>query len=88
MADHIAIPRHVAWLALFPDNDIAGEIGATNATRACVMRGRAIETEFTSIAFNDWNDVLSFGRGGSEEASKLWRQTLKQANRLVVGKWV
>jgi hypothetical protein len=57
----IAIPERVTRLVLFPDNDIAGEIGAANAIEVYAMPGRAIETEYPPFGFKDWNDVLRMG---------------------------
>ena len=57
----IAIPDRVQRLVLFPDNDIAGEIGAASAIEAYTMPGRIIETEYPPTGFKDWNDVLRIG---------------------------
>lgn len=60
----IAIPDRVTRLVLFPDNDIAGEIGAASAFQAYAMAGRTIETEYPPAGFKDWNDVLRMGGEG------------------------
>lgn len=57
----IAIPEYVTRLILFPDNDVAGEIGAANAIDAYELPGRTIETEYPPFGFKDWNDVLRIG---------------------------
>lgn len=67
----IAIPDHVTRLVLFPDNDIAGEIGVASAMEAYAVPGRIIETEFPPTGFKDWNDVL---RAGGEGVGEWWRQ--------------
>jgi len=54
----IAISDRVRRLILFPDNDIAGEIGAASAIEAYTMPGRIIEVEYPPTGFKDWNDVL------------------------------
>jgi DNA primase len=51
-------------LVLFPDNDMAGEIGAAKAMAAYAMPGRLIEVEFPPAGFKDWNDVLLGGGEG------------------------
>ncbi|SEJ91959.1 Toprim domain-containing protein [Sphingobium sp. AP50] len=66
-----AIPDSVTHLVLFPDNDLAGEIGAGKAMASYMMFGRKIEIAFPPIAFNDWNDVL---RAGGEGVGDWWRQ--------------
>ena len=67
----IALPDRVTRLVLFPDNDIAGEIGAANAVEAYAMAGRTIDVEFPPMGFKDWNDVL---REGGEGVGEWWRQ--------------
>ncbi len=57
----IAIPDSVTHLTLFPDNDLAGEIGAANAERAYAVPGRQIDTEWPPFGYKDWNDVLRQG---------------------------
>jgi hypothetical protein len=69
--DQIAIPDRVNRLVLFPDNDIAGEIGAAHALDTYAGYGRTIETEFPPAGFKDWNDVL---QAGGEGVGKWWRQ--------------
>ncbi|MBB4151855.1 virulence-associated protein E [Sphingobium yanoikuyae] len=69
--DQIAIPDRVNRLVLFPDNDIAGEIGAAHALDTYARYGRTIETEFPPAGFKDWNDVL---QAGGEGVGKWWRQ--------------
>lgn len=69
--DQVAIPTGVTRLVLFPDNDLAGEIGAAKAMATYAMPGRLIEVEFPSARFKDWNDVL---RAGGEGVGKWWRQ--------------
>lgn len=68
--DQIAIPNSVSRLVLFPDNDLAGEIGAAKAMAAYAMPGRHIEAEFPPMGFKDWNDVLRAGGEGVGE----WRR--------------
>ncbi|WP_066763139.1 DUF7146 domain-containing protein [Sphingobium sp. CCH11-B1] len=67
----IAVPDRVTRLVLFPDNDVAGEIGAANALEVYAMAGRTIEVEYPPIGFKDWNDVL---RAGGEGVGEWWRQ--------------
>ena len=67
----IAIPARVNRLILFPDNDIAGEIGVANAMETYAMPGRDIEVEFPPTGFKDWNDVL---RAGGKGVGEWWRQ--------------
>lgn len=67
----IALPDRVARLVLFPDNDIAGEIGVANALEAYAMPGRDIAIEFPPMGFKDWNDVL---REGGEGVGEWWRK--------------
>jgi hypothetical protein len=67
----IALPRRVSRLVLFPDNDVAGEIGVANAMEAYAMAGRTIDVEFPPSGFKDWNDVLRFG---GEGVGEWWRQ--------------
>jgi hypothetical protein len=62
--DQVAIPTYVNRLVLFPDNDMAGEIGAAKAMAAYAMPGRLIEVEFPPAGFKDWNDVLLGGGEG------------------------
>lgn len=69
--DQIAIPNRVRQLILFPDNDMAGEIGAANAIKAYAIPGRDIAVEFPPTGFKDWNDVL---REGGEGVGEWWRQ--------------
>lgn len=69
--DGVAIPTRATRLILFPDNDLAGEIGAAKAMAAYAMPGRLIEVEFPPARFKDWNDVL---RAGGEGVGKWWRQ--------------
>lgn len=69
----IAIPDRVTRLVLFPDNDIAGEIGTANAMEVYAMPGRLIETEYPPMGFKDWNDVL---REGGEGVGEWWRQVV------------
>ena len=57
----VAIPDYVRRVVLFPDNDIAGEIGAASAIEAYAMPERIIETEYPPMGFKDWNDVLRLG---------------------------
>lgn len=66
----IAIPGRVNRLVLFPDNDIAGEIGVSNAMDAYLQPGRTIDVEFPPPGFKDWNDVL---RAGGEGVGDCWR---------------
>ncbi|BBC73224.1 virulence-associated protein E [Altererythrobacter sp. B11] len=67
----IAIPDRVRRLILFPDNDIAGEIGVAHAFESYAMPGRDIDTEFPPPGFKDWNDVL---RVGGEGVGEWWRK--------------
>lgn len=67
----IAIPDRVTRLVLFPDNDVAGEIGAANALETYARPGRDIAIEFPPTGFKDWNDVL---REGGEGVGDWWRQ--------------
>lgn len=67
----IAIPGRVTRLILFPDNDIAGEIGVANAMETYTMAGRRIDVEFPPNGFKDWNDVL---RAGGKGVGEWWRQ--------------
>ncbi|WP_236616814.1 MULTISPECIES: toprim domain-containing protein [Sphingobium] len=67
----IAIPDRVERLILFPDNDIAGEIGVAHALEAYEACGRDIAVEFPPHGFKDWNDVL---RAGGEGVGEWWRQ--------------
>ncbi|WP_232313862.1 DUF7146 domain-containing protein [Sphingobium sp. TCM1] len=67
----IAIPEYVTRLILFPDNDIAGEIGAANALETYAMPGRDIAIEFPPSGSKDWNDLL---REGGEGVRDWWRQ--------------
>ena len=67
----IAVPDRVTRLVLFPDNDIAGEIGAASALEAYGMPGRTIEVEYPPNGFKDWNDVL---RMGGEGVGEWWRK--------------
>ncbi|ANI79169.1 DUF7146 domain-containing protein [Sphingobium sp. EP60837] len=62
--DQVAIPTYVTRLVLFPDNDMAGEIGAAKAMAAYAMPGRQIDVEFPPARFKDWNDVLLAGGQG------------------------
>src|SRR3546814_10721223 len=57
----IAIPARVRRLVLFPDNDVAGEIGVAHALASYAMPGRDIDIEFPPAGFKDWNDVLRMG---------------------------
>lgn len=67
----IAIPDSITRLVLFPDNDIAGEIGVANAMDAYRRPDRSIEAEFPPNGYKDWNDVL---RLGGEGVGDWWRQ--------------
>lgn len=67
----IAIPDRVRRLVLFPDNDVAGEIGVAHALESYAMPDRDIDIEFPPTGFKDWNDVL---RLGGEGVGEWWRQ--------------
>src|SRR3546814_9954744 len=67
----IAIPDRVRRLVLFPDNDVAGEIGVAHALESYAMPGRDIDIEFPPAGFKDWNDVL---RMGGEGVGEWWRK--------------
>jgi hypothetical protein len=67
----IAIPGRVSRLVLFPDNDVAGEIGVAQALESYAMPGRAIDIEFPPNGYKDWNDVL---RMGGEGVGEWWRK--------------
>ncbi|WP_171744766.1 toprim domain-containing protein [Sphingomonas sp. AP4-R1] len=67
----IAIPDRVTRLVLFPDNDVAGEIGVAHALESYAMPDRCIDVEFPPTGFKDWNDVL---RMGGEGVGEWWRQ--------------
>jgi len=67
----IAIPDCVRRLILFPDNDIAGEIGVAKALHTYANPDRVIEVEHPPMGFKDWNDVL---REGGEGVGEWWRQ--------------
>ncbi|MGN7930548.1 DUF7146 domain-containing protein [Sphingopyxis sp. 22461] len=61
---HIAIPRSVTRLLLFPDNDVAGHLAIPLATEAHTMPGRRIDADWPWHGLNDWNDTLRMERGG------------------------
>lgn len=67
----IAIPGRVSRLVLFPDNDVAGEIGVAEALESYAMPGRDIDIEFPPNGYKDWNDVL---RMGGEGVGEWWRK--------------
>lgn len=67
----IAVPDRVRRLVLFPDNDVAGEIGVAHALESYAMPGRDIDIEFPPAGFKDWNDVL---RMGGEGVGEWWRK--------------
>ena len=69
--DQIAIPDTVSRLLLFPDNDVAGEIGEAHALAAYARAGRTIETHYPPAEHKDWNDKLRLGGKGGWEG---WRQ--------------
>src|SRR3546814_2631656 len=66
----IAIPDRVRRLVLFPDNDVAGEIGVAHALESYAMPGRDIDIEFPPAGFKDWNDVLRMGGEGVGEVAE------------------
>jgi hypothetical protein len=67
----ILIPDTVTRLTLFPDNDIAGEIGVALAEQAYAMPGRRIDIEWPPVGYKDWNDVL---REGGKGVGEWWRR--------------
>ncbi|MBL0914146.1 MAG: toprim domain-containing protein [Sphingopyxis sp.] len=67
----VAIPSSVTSLILLPDNDRAGQLGASAASVAHRADGRSIETIWPWFGLNDWNDVLRRQRGEGEEMP--WR---------------
>src|SRR3546814_18708483 len=67
----IAIPVRGRLLVLFPDNDVAGQIGVAHALESYAMPGRDIDIEFPPAGFKDWNDVL---RMGGEGVGEWWRK--------------
>lgn len=62
---HIRIPETVTRLVILPDNDRAGHLGARKAIEAYSRAGRVVETVWPPAGFNDWNDVLRAGTGGT-----------------------
>ncbi|MFJ5932239.1 DUF7146 domain-containing protein [Sphingomonas sp. NPDC092331] len=67
---HVALPVTVTRLFLFPDNDVAGEIGAAEAMAAHARPGRSIKTLWPPDGYNDWNDLL---REGGKGVGDWWR---------------
>ncbi len=66
----VGLPDTVTRLFLFPDNDVAGEIGAAEAMAAHARPGRSIKTLWPPDGYNDWNDLL---REGGKGVGECWR---------------
>src|SRR3546814_11707041 len=57
----IATPDRGRRLVLFPDNDVAGEIGVAHALERYALPGRAIDLEFPPAGFQDSTAVARLG---------------------------
>lgn len=54
----VAVPREVAEVHIFADNDEPGRAAAEQAAERHTREGRSVRIRFPALEFSDWNDAL------------------------------